>query len=84
MGFVKFMRRGTMLDDAPWTWGNNWSNDMPAFFSDEAAAYRAAPDPMTYNVFDTLDTTPVDYNVGEPVDPTSYQNEYIGDVIGIY
>mmetsp|Transcript_4145 Transcript_4145/g.8096 ORF Transcript_4145/g.8096 Transcript_4145/m.8096 type:complete len:85 (-) Transcript_4145:173-427(-) len=84
MGFVKFMRRGTMLDDAPWKWGNNWSNDMPEFFSNEAKAYRAAPDPMTYNVFDDLDTTPVDYMVGEPVDPTSYQKEYIGDVIGIY
>eukprot|EP00284_Hemiselmis_tepida_P014775 CAMPEP_0174918810 /NCGR_PEP_ID=MMETSP1355-20121228/3294_1 /TAXON_ID=464990 /ORGANISM="Hemiselmis tepida, Strain CCMP443" /LENGTH=73 /DNA_ID=CAMNT_0016164003 /DNA_START=230 /DNA_END=451 /DNA_ORIENTATION=+ len=73
-----------MLDDAPWTWGNNWSNDMPDFFKDEAAAYRAAPDPMTYNVFDTLDTEPVNYNVGAPVDPTTYQDEYIGQVIGIY
>jgi hypothetical protein len=26
----------------------------------------------------------VKYHYGEPVDPTEYQNEYIGDVIGIY
>lgn len=86
MGFVKFVKRGTMLDDAPWTWGQagGWYKDMPAFFENEASAYRAAPDPMTYNVFDTLDTTPVDYKVGAPVDPTAYQNEYIGNVIGIY
>jgi len=24
------------------------------------------------------------YHYGEPVDPTEYQNEYIGQVIGIY
>ena len=27
---------------------------------------------------------PQEYHITEPVDPTSYQNEYIGDVIGIY
>eukprot|EP00284_Hemiselmis_tepida_P006405 CAMPEP_0174925342 /NCGR_PEP_ID=MMETSP1355-20121228/7846_1 /TAXON_ID=464990 /ORGANISM="Hemiselmis tepida, Strain CCMP443" /LENGTH=75 /DNA_ID=CAMNT_0016171243 /DNA_START=32 /DNA_END=259 /DNA_ORIENTATION=- len=36
------------------------------------------------NVWKDLDTEPVKYHYGEPVDPTVYQDEYIGKVIGIY
>jgi len=87
MTFIKFMKRGTMLDDAPWAWGNHWSDDMPASFAADAAASRdplTGSVPLTYNVFDTLDTNPVTYSNGTPVDPTEYQGEYIGNVIGIY
>jgi hypothetical protein len=86
MTLIKFMKRGTILDDAPWEWGSTggWSNGMPTFFATEAAATKNATDPLTYNVFDDLDTNPVTYSNAPPVDPTVYQNEYIGNVIGIY
>ena len=86
MAFIQFMRRGTMLDDAPWTWGQagGWYRDMPQFFADTANATSGSSDPLHYNVFNDLDTSPVNYNVGVPVDPTEYQNGYIGQTIGIY
>ena len=36
------------------------------------------------NLWKDLDTTSVTYHISEPVDPTQYQNEYIGNVIGMY
>ena len=36
------------------------------------------------NIYDDLDTTPVVWHITEPVDPTEYQNEWLGDVINIY
>ncbi len=30
---IRFVKRASMLDDAPWTWGDNWHNDMPEFFA---------------------------------------------------
>jgi len=35
-------------------------------------------------VFEDLDTSSQPYFYSTPVDPTEYQNEYIGQVIGIY
>ena len=31
---IRFVRHGTMLDDAPWEWGSTggWCADMPEFF----------------------------------------------------
>ena len=31
---IKTLKRGTMLDDAPWVWGQEggWTKDMPKFF----------------------------------------------------
>ena len=29
---MRFLRT-SMLDDAPWTWGDNWHKDMPEFFA---------------------------------------------------
>ena len=34
---IKFLKHGTMLDDAPWAWGNHWSDDMPASFAKDLA-----------------------------------------------
>ena len=73
---VKFLK-AQALDDAPWTWKSSWNSDMPAFF-------QGMPNGVMDNIYDTLDDSPVEYHITEPVDPTSYQNEYIGDVIGIY
>eukprot|EP00802_Teleaulax_amphioxeia_P020522 Tamp_20811.p3 GENE.Tamp_20811~~Tamp_20811.p3 ORF type:complete len:120 (+),score=17.09 Tamp_20811:656-1015(+) len=61
-------QRGNVLELAPWTWKGGRNVD-PGVYN---------------NVFDDLDTSPVTYHVTEPVDPTEYQNEYIGQVIGIY
>lgn len=33
------------------------------------------------NAYADLDTTPVTYHYGQPVDPTEYQNEYIVSVL---
>eukprot|EP00286_Rhodomonas_abbreviata_P014369 CAMPEP_0181323780 /NCGR_PEP_ID=MMETSP1101-20121128/19987_1 /TAXON_ID=46948 /ORGANISM="Rhodomonas abbreviata, Strain Caron Lab Isolate" /LENGTH=65 /DNA_ID=CAMNT_0023431869 /DNA_START=105 /DNA_END=302 /DNA_ORIENTATION=+ len=46
--------------------------------------WKGAKADVYTNVYDDLDTTPVEYHYGAPVDPTEYQNEYIGQVIGIY
>ena len=68
-----------MLDDAPWTWGSTggWSAGMPAFFQN-------MPGGVYDNIYSDLDDSPVTYHITDPVDPTAYQNEYIGQVIGIY
>ena len=73
------IKRGTMLDDAPWTWGSTggWSADMPSFFQN-------MPGGVYDNIYEDLDDSPVTYHITDPVDPTAYQNEYIGDVINIY
>ena len=57
---VNFVRRGTMLDDAPWTWGSTggWSQGMPSFFGDVATATKGSEYPLMYNVWDDLDTDP--------------------------
>lgn len=61
--FVKHMARGTMLDDAPWTWGGNWSKGMPEFFSEVQKEY---PGSEVYgNVWDKLDDSPVVWHISE-------------------
>ena len=50
---------------------------MPAFFKD-------MPNGVYDNIYDDLDDSPVTWSITEPVDPTAYQNEYLGNVIGIY
>ena len=69
----------TMLDDAPWTWGSTggWCADMPDFF-------QGMPNGVYDNIYEDLDDSPVSWHITEPVDPTDYQNEYIGNVINIY
>ena len=74
---IKFIRHGQMLDDAPWMWQSSWNSDMPEFF-------HGLPNGVYDNIYDDLDDSPVTYHITEPVDPTEYQNEYIGNVIGIY
>eukprot|EP00960_Hanusia_phi_P067217 766574-Hanusia_phi.AAC.5 len=70
------------LDLAPWTWKSSWNKDMPSFFQN-------MPSGVYDNIYDDLDDSPVSYHtteVGgggggrEPVDPTEYQNEYIGKI----
>ena len=39
---------------------------------------------LVWSVFDDELREQVTYHISEPVDPTEYQNEYIGQVIGIY
>ena len=42
---VKILKRGTMLDDAPWVWGQEggWTKDMPEFFQVLRCALIALP-----------------------------------------
>eukprot|EP00286_Rhodomonas_abbreviata_P021820 CAMPEP_0181304886 /NCGR_PEP_ID=MMETSP1101-20121128/9412_1 /TAXON_ID=46948 /ORGANISM="Rhodomonas abbreviata, Strain Caron Lab Isolate" /LENGTH=77 /DNA_ID=CAMNT_0023410719 /DNA_START=77 /DNA_END=310 /DNA_ORIENTATION=+ len=70
-----------MLDDAPWTWQYSWNKDMPEFF--QGMPGRGS-DGVYANVLDYLDDSPVTWHITEPVDPTEYQNEWLGDVINIY
>jgi hypothetical protein len=77
LGPMRFVRHGTMLDDAPWTWGSHWNSDMPDFFA-------GMPSGVYDNIYDDLDDSPVSWHVTEPVDPTAYQSEYLGNVINIY
>ncbi|EKX42320.1 hypothetical protein GUITHDRAFT_111596 [Guillardia theta CCMP2712] len=65
------------LELAPWTWKSSWNKDMPSFF-------QGMPNGVYDNIYEDLDDSPVSYHTTEPVDPTEYQNEYIGNVIGIY
>eukprot|EP00277_Geminigera_cryophila_P013855 CAMPEP_0179437350 /NCGR_PEP_ID=MMETSP0799-20121207/21258_1 /TAXON_ID=46947 /ORGANISM="Geminigera cryophila, Strain CCMP2564" /LENGTH=75 /DNA_ID=CAMNT_0021218229 /DNA_START=14 /DNA_END=241 /DNA_ORIENTATION=- len=65
------------LEDAPWTWKSNWNKGMPEFFQD-------MPSGVTDNIYEDLDDSPVTWKINEPVDPTRYQDGYIGNVIGIY
>ena len=73
---VKFLRMHA-LDDAPWTWQSSWNSDMPEFF-------QGMPNGIYDNIYDDLDDSPVSWHITEPVDPTEYQNEYIGNVVNIY
>ena len=74
---IRFVKNPTMLDDAPWTWESSWNSDMPDFF-------QGMPSGVYDNIYEDLDDSPVTWHITEPVDPTSYQSEYIGNVIGIY
>ena len=74
---IRFVKNTTMLDDAPWTWESSWNSDMPDFF-------QGMPNGVYDNIYEDLDDSPVTWHITEPVDPTDYQNEYIGNVIGIY
>jgi len=58
-------------------WGDNWHKDMPDFFA-------GRPSGVEDNIYDSLDDSPVSWHITEPVDPTEYQNGYIGNVINIY
>jgi hypothetical protein len=73
---VKILKMNS-LELAPWTWQSSWNSDMPDFF-------QGMPNGVYDNIYDELDDSPVSYHTTEPVDPTEYQNEYIGNVIGIY
>ena len=77
LGPMRFVRNGTMLDDAPWTWQSQWNKDMPDFF-------KGMPNGVYDNIYDSLDDSPVSWHITEPVDPTEYQNEWLGSVINIY
>jgi hypothetical protein len=50
---------------------------MPEFF-------QGMPSGVNDNIYDDLDESPVTLHITEPVDPTEYQNEWLGDVINIY
>ena len=65
------------LDDAPWQWQSSWNSDMPDFF-------QGMPNGVYDNIYEDLDDSPVSWHITEPVDPTAYQNEYLGNVINIY
>ncbi|EKX42323.1 hypothetical protein GUITHDRAFT_111598 [Guillardia theta CCMP2712] len=65
------------LDLAPWTWQSSWNSDMPSFF-------QGMPNGVYDNIYDDLDTSTVSYHTTEPVDPTEYQEHWLGDVIKIY
>jgi hypothetical protein len=58
----------------------SWNKDMGDFF--DVPGRGAAG--VYANIYDDLDTTPVVWHITEPVDPTEYQNEWLGDVINIY
>ena len=73
---VKILKMNS-LELAPWTWQSSWNSDMPDFF-------QGMSNGVYDNIYDDLDDSPVTYHTTEPVDPTEYQNEYIGNVIGIY
>ena len=73
---IKFVKNPTMLDDAPWEWGSTggWCNGMPEFF-------QGMPNGVYDNIYDDLDDSPITWHITEPVDPTEYQNEWLGDVV---
>eukprot|EP00287_Rhodomonas_sp_CCMP768_P008450 CAMPEP_0196728786 /NCGR_PEP_ID=MMETSP1091-20130531/9366_1 /TAXON_ID=302021 /ORGANISM="Rhodomonas sp., Strain CCMP768" /LENGTH=84 /DNA_ID=CAMNT_0042071581 /DNA_START=36 /DNA_END=290 /DNA_ORIENTATION=+ len=71
----------SLATDGPYVWQDSWRSDMPPFFS--------TPDidsGVFHNVFDndyySLDSDPVPWHITEPVDPTAYRGEYIGQVVG--
>ena len=45
---------------------------------------QGMPSGVYDNIYDSLDDSPVSWHITEPVDPTAYQSEYLGNVIGIY
>eukprot|EP00290_Baffinella_frigidus_P015367 CAMPEP_0180115982 /NCGR_PEP_ID=MMETSP0986-20121125/103_1 /TAXON_ID=697907 /ORGANISM="non described non described, Strain CCMP2293" /LENGTH=91 /DNA_ID=CAMNT_0022054681 /DNA_START=144 /DNA_END=419 /DNA_ORIENTATION=+ len=56
---------------------SSWANDMPSFFQNQHSEEG-------YNVFEDLDTSNQPYFYSTPCDPTEYQNDDIGKVIGMY
>ena len=58
----------------------SWNKDMPEFFDVPGRGAEG----VYYNVWQDLDDSPVVWHITEPVDPTEYQNEWLGDVINIY
>mmetsp|Transcript_46270 Transcript_46270/g.108584 ORF Transcript_46270/g.108584 Transcript_46270/m.108584 type:complete len:87 (+) Transcript_46270:151-411(+) len=79
----KIVKAASMLDDAPWEWGSTggWSQGMPEFFHGMPGK---GAEGVYANIYDELDDSPVTWHITEPVDPTEYQNEWLGDVINIY
>lgn len=67
--FINIVKRGTMLDDAPWTWGSagGWTKGMPAFFAGVQADTQASDYPLMFNVYDELDTDPHTWNYSKTV-----------------
>ena len=68
---MKMLRPFTMLDDAPWTWQYKWTGDAYEdhdFFDSDDVKNHA----MYYNVWDSLDDSPVTYHITEvPGCPTT-------------
>lgn len=60
---------------------HSWNKDMPEFFQNMPG--RGA-EGVYANIYADLDDSPVTWHITEPVDPTEYQNEWLGDVINIY
>ena len=54
----KIVKRSSMLDDAPWTWGGHWCDGMPSFF-------QGMPGGVYDNIYDDLDDSPVSYHITE-------------------
>ena len=57
---IRFVKNGSMLDDAPWTWGSTggWCHDMPEFF-------QGMPSGVYDNIWDDLDDSPVTWHITE-------------------
>ena len=55
---IKFLKHGTMLDDAPWTWTSAWCSDMPDFF-------QGMPNGVYDNIYEDLDDSPVSWHITE-------------------
>eukprot|EP00290_Baffinella_frigidus_P017565 CAMPEP_0180218312 /NCGR_PEP_ID=MMETSP0987-20121128/17593_1 /TAXON_ID=697907 /ORGANISM="non described non described, Strain CCMP2293" /LENGTH=99 /DNA_ID=CAMNT_0022178291 /DNA_START=572 /DNA_END=872 /DNA_ORIENTATION=+ len=78
-------------EDAPYTWKGGRAIDPTDSYNGEspltllrcACTPRLTP-PLPHTMFEDLDTSSQPYFYSTPVDPTEYQNEYIGQVIGIY
>ena len=61
---IRFVRNGSMLDDAPWTWGSTggWCHDMPEFF-------QGMPSGVYDNIWEDLDDSPVTWHITEVTVP---------------
>jgi hypothetical protein len=57
---IRFVKNGSMLDDAPWTWGSTggWCHDMPEFF-------QGMPSGVYDNIWEDLDDSPVTWHITE-------------------
>jgi hypothetical protein len=62
---IRFLKHGSMLDDAPWTWQSSWNADMPDFF-------QGMPNGVYDNIYEDLDDSPVSWHITEVFAPSRH------------
>eukprot|EP00291_Cryptomonas_curvata_P017623 CAMPEP_0172170644 /NCGR_PEP_ID=MMETSP1050-20130122/11392_1 /TAXON_ID=233186 /ORGANISM="Cryptomonas curvata, Strain CCAP979/52" /LENGTH=79 /DNA_ID=CAMNT_0012841869 /DNA_START=164 /DNA_END=403 /DNA_ORIENTATION=- len=76
MSMLRFIGSPGVGEDSGHLWAFSGNSDEPLL------SLPAEARGVYYNQYSDLDDSPVSWHITEPVDPTSYYNDYIGSVVG--